>query len=107
MEIDYSPFLQVLPSGSIWWPLADAIKLGAGYLPVCDADRDLMPVLRAKNNRVRANERALWSEFSQPHYTNLHPRLVERDGDRFVEAHKFLEWLSEHIGTKETLHNPQ
>lgn len=97
MEIDYSPYIYVLPDGSIWWRLEDAVKLGAGYLPVRENDRNLIPVLRAQNNLVRANERNLLSEFSQAHYTEAHPRLVMRDDGRYVEAHEFLEWLSRHI----------
>jgi len=97
VEIDYSPFLHVLQDGSIWWPLTDAVKLGAGYLPVSDDDRDLTPVLRAKNNRIRANERTLLSEFSKEHYTDDHPRLLAREDGRYVEAHEFLDWLSKHL----------
>lgn len=97
MEIDYSPFLHVLEDGSIWWRLDDAIKLGAGYLPIRDDERNLIPVLRAKNNRVRANERTLLSEFSQDHYTEAHPRLSVRDDGRYVEAHEFLKWLSQYV----------
>ena len=100
MEIDYSPFLHVLQNGSIWWPLADAVKLGAGYLPMRDDERNLTPVLRAKNNRVRANERTLFSEFSQDHYTEAHPRILERDDSRYVEAHEFLSWLSQHLAAQ-------
>lgn len=100
MDVDYSPFLHVLQNGTIWWPLADAIKLGAGYLPVCEADRDLTPVLRAKSNRVRANERELYNEFSKGHYADAHWRLVERDDGRYVEAHDFLDWLSRYVAAQ-------
>ena len=98
MEIDYSPFLHVVDDGSIWWPLTDAVKLGAGYLPIHDDNRDLAPVLRAKNNRVRANERTLLSEFGQDHYGKAHPRIHARDEIRFVEAHEFLSW-DRNVGT--------
>lgn len=97
MKIDYSPFLHVLQDGRIWWRLEDAVKLGAGYLPVRDDEHNLIPALRAKNTRVRANERILLSEFSQDHYTEAHPRLLVRDDGRFVEAHEFLNWLSQYI----------
>jgi hypothetical protein len=102
MEVDYSPFLHVLHDGSIWWPLADAVKLGAGYLPVRDDNRDLTPVLRAKNNRVVADARTLLSEFGSDRYTQAHPRLVERDDDRYVEAHEFLSWLSQYVAMNQT-----
>jgi len=100
MKIDYSPFLQVLQDGSIWWTLTDAIKLGAGYMPMCDDERNLNPVLRANNNRVRANERMLLSEFSQDHYTHAHPGILERDGERYVEANGFLKWLSQFLAAQ-------
>lgn len=100
MEIDYSPFLNVLEDGSIWWPLDDAVKLGAGYLPIRDDDLNLIPVLRAPNNRVRTNERTLISEFGPAHYTEAHPRLLVRDDGRYVDAHEFLKWLYEHIAQR-------
>lgn len=100
VDIDYSPFLHVQGDGTIWWPLADAVKLGAGYLPLRDDDRDLNPVLRAKSNRVRSNERTLFSEFSPEHYTHAHPRILERDDGRYVEAREFLNWLSQHLAAQ-------
>ena len=103
MEVDYSGFLQVLPDGSIWWPMGDAVKLGAGYQPMRDDHTDLVPVLQAFNNRNVAAERGLLSEFSPDRITEAHPRILERDGVRFVEAHEFLNWLwiyanSGHLG---------
>ncbi len=100
MVIDYSPFLLVLQDGTIWWLLTDAAKLGAGYLPVRDDEHDLNPVLRPRDNQVRANERTLFSEFSHDHYTDAHPRLLERDGERYVEAHEFLDWLSRYLAAQ-------
>lgn len=97
METDYSPFLHLHEDGSIWWPLLDAVKLGAGYLPLRDDQRNLVPVLRAANNRVLANERTLLSEFSRSHYTKMHPYTLERDGARFVEAQDFLMWLLRYL----------
>lgn len=102
MEIDYSPFLHVLEDGIIWWRLEDAIKLGAGYVPVRDNERNLNPVLRAKNNQVRANERTLLSEFSPDHYSEEHPRLLVRDDARFVEAQEFLDWLSQDTALRQS-----
>ena len=94
MKLDYGPFLHVLANGSIWWPLEDAIKLGAGYLPVCDDERNLIPTLWANSNRVRANERTLLSEFSRDHFDVTHPMLWIRDDGRYVEAREFLDWLT-------------
>ena len=65
-----------------------------------DDERNLNPVLRAQNNRIRANERTLLSEFSQDHYTDAHPRLMVRDDGRYVEAHEFLSWLSQYLAAK-------
>ena len=94
-SIDYSPFLHVLENGQLWWRLEDAIKLGAGYLPVRDDGQNLNPVLRAKNNQIRANERTLLSEFNQDHYTEANLQLIARDDGRYVEAHEFLNWLTQ------------
>lgn len=95
--IDYSQFLHFLENGSLWWRLEDAIKLGAGYLPVRDDEQNLNPVLRAKNNQIRANERTLLSEFNQDHYTGANLQLLVRDDGRYVEAREFLNWLTQHI----------
>lgn len=93
MEIDFTPFLHMLENGSIWWRLEDAVKLGAGYLPVRDDEHNLEPVLRANGNLVVANAKTLLSEFSPAHYGDHHPRYLVRDSERYVEAHEFLDWL--------------
>jgi hypothetical protein len=97
MEVDYSPFLHVLEDGSIWWPREDAIKLGAGYLPMHDDNVNLVPVLLAKNNRVRANERTLIGALSPGRSNVVLPRILKRDDGLFVEAHEFLGWLSRYV----------
>ncbi|MGH8719472.1 MAG: hypothetical protein ACREV0_11115 [Burkholderiales bacterium] len=97
MIADYSQFLSVAEDGRIWWRKEDAIKLGAGYLPVCDNDRNLVPVLRAPNNRVRANERTLLGDFHKDVANIARPQVQERDGTNFVEAAEFLTWLSQYI----------
>lgn len=107
MEIDYHPYLTVLQDGSIWWQLTDAVKLGAGYLPVYD-HRNGTPELRAKNNQIVADTRTLLGEFGADRYTAGHPRLVERDGIRYVEAHDFLDWLVQWLPMQpgSTMHFP-
>ena len=106
MKTDYSLFLHVAKDGSIWWRLEDAIKLGAGYFPIRDDERNLFTILQAKNNLICANARSLLSEFSQDHYTEAHPRFVVRNETpenghcvhhRYVEATEFLKWLSKYI----------
>ena len=103
MKIDYSAYLRVQDDGGIWWRLIDAVKLGSGYLPVRDDDQNLVTTLRAANNRVLADERTLIGEFSQPHYTDTHPRLLEKKEigskvvERFVEAQEFLDWLTRYL----------
>lgn len=97
MEIDYSPFLCVVQAGRLWWPVADAIKLGAGYLPVCDDARNPVPVLRATTNQVRANERTLLGVFHDDRLTIERPITVEREGVHFVDAGAFLDWLSTYL----------
>jgi len=100
VEIDYSPFLNVQQNGTVWWTLTDAVKLGAGYLPVRNDSTNLNPVLRASNNQILVNERTLLSEFSYEHYTEAHPRFVERDEVRYVEAREFLNWLAKHLAVQ-------
>lgn len=97
MKIDYSQFLHAADDGRIWWRLEDAIKLGAGYLPVCDDERNLVPVLRAPNNRVRADERTLIGAFHDDRLVIVRPKVLERDDGSFVEARDFLSWLSQYI----------
>ncbi len=97
MEIDYSPFLCVVQEGRLWWPLGDAMKLGAGYLPVRDDERNLTPVLRATTNQVRANERTLLGAFNDDRLQIERPITVERDGVHFVDAGAFLDWLSTYL----------
>ena len=97
MEIDYSPFLCVVQAGRLWWPVADAIKLGAGYLPVCDDARNPVPVLRATTNQVRANERTLLGVFHDDRLPIERPITVEREGVHFVDAGAFLDWLSTYL----------
>lgn len=97
MEIDYSPYLCVVQEGRLWWPVADAIKLGAGYLPVRDDEQNLTPVLRAKTNQVRANERTLLGAFNDGRLQIERPITVERDGVYFVDAGAFLDWLSTYL----------
>ncbi len=97
MKVDFSPYTHVLDDGTIWWPLGDAVKLGAGFLPFRDDDRVLVPTLTAENNRVRAAERDLLSQFIPSRLTEAHPRIRERDGQRFVEAGEYLHWLLRHV----------
>lgn len=35
MITNYESLLRVTVDGHIWWLLKDAIRLGAGFLPVC------------------------------------------------------------------------
>src|SRR5574338_78403 len=58
-KIDYTPYLHVAQDGRIWWPRTIAIRLGAGFLPVCDDHQALQPELRAPHERARVNERTL------------------------------------------------
>lgn len=97
MITDYESFLHVAEDGRIWWLLKDAIKLGAGYLPIRDDDRNLVPVLHAPSNRVRANEKTLIGAFGNSRYTMPRPDLLDRDGFRFVDAGLFLEWLAQYL----------
>lgn len=96
MTTDYEPFLRVTDDGHIWWLREDAIRLGAGYLPVRD-DQDLKTELRAPNQRALVNERTLIGAFGSDRYSIERPIAFERDGFRYVDAGKFLSWLSQYI----------
>lgn len=97
MKVDYTPYLGESEDGRIWWRLEDAIKLGAGFTPRADDSQNLVPVLRAPNNRVRANERTLIGAFSDARLNIAKPITFERDGFRYVDAAGFLEWLSQYV----------
>lgn len=96
MITDYEPYLRVSEDGRIWWPLRDAIRLGAGFLPVRD-DQALKTELQAPNQRALVNERTLIGAFGSDRYSIERPITFERDGFRYVEAEGFLTWLSQYI----------
>ncbi len=93
----FEPYLHVTSDGCIWWPLEDAIRLGAGYRPFADDQAVLKSELRAPNQRVRANERMLIGAFSDARLNIEQPMTFERDGFRYVDASAFLSWLSQYI----------
>jgi predicted nucleic acid-binding Zn-ribbon protein len=59
MTTDYESFLHVTEDGRIWWLRQDAVRLGAGFLPVCDDNQQLEPQLQAPNQRALVNEKTL------------------------------------------------
>jgi len=59
MTTDYESFFSVAEDGRIWWLRQDAIRLGAGFLPVCDDNRQLEPQLQAPNQRALVHEKTL------------------------------------------------
>lgn len=101
MKVDYTPYLQAAEDGHIWWLIEDAIRLGAGFLPVCDDNRQLEPRLKAQNQRALVNERTLIGAFGDSRLTIEKPETFERDGFRYVDAAGFLVWLSQYICQKQ------
>lgn len=97
MITDYASFLHVSEDGRIWSLLKDAIRLGAGFLPVRDNHQNLETELRAPNNRARVNERTLISAFGDARLTIERPMTFERDGFCYVDAAGFLDWLAQYI----------
>ena len=97
MKIDFTPYLRLNDDGCIWWPLIDAVKLGAGYLPVRDDSKGLVPTLRANSNRVLASERTLLSMLNPKRWSAAHPRALVRDNTRYLEATSFLSWLAAYV----------
>ena len=86
MEIDFTPYHRLNDDGCIWWPLIDAVKLGAGYLPVRDDDKNLVSTLCANSNRVLANERTLLSLLNPKRWSAAHPRVLVRDNTRYLDG---------------------
>lgn len=97
MITDYKPFLRVAEDGRIWWVLRDALRLGAGYLPVRDDHQTLETELRALNDRALLNERTLIGAFQDERLALERPLTFEHDGFRYVDAEGFLAWLSQYI----------
>lgn len=97
MTTDYQSFLRVAEDGRIWWLWQDAIRLGAGFLAVCDDNRQLEPRLQAPNQRAQVNERTLVGALGDARLTVPLPMNFERDGFRYVDAAEFLAWLSQYI----------
>lgn len=99
-KTDYTAFARPAADGRIWWTLEDALKLGAGYLPMRDDTRNLTPRLIAPSQRVKANERDLLAAFQKNHFNLAVPRTVGDDGSNdapLVDAALFLNWLSQYI----------
>lgn len=97
MTTDYEEFLRVTEDGRIWWLRKDAIRLGAGFLPVCDDNRQLEPKLQAHNQSTLLNERTLIGALGDTRLNIPMPTAFERDGFCYVDAAEFLEWLSQYI----------
>ena len=96
-NIDYSAYLHVAEDGHIWWLRQDALRLGAGFVPVCDDSRQMEPELQAPNQRVLVNEKNLMGALSDARMTIPKPMTLEREDFRYVDAAGFLEWLSQYI----------
>lgn len=94
---DFGPYLNVTDDGYIWWPLKDAIRLGAGFRPFVDDHAVLETELRAPNKRALANERTLIGAFGDTRLNIAKPMTFERDGFRYVDAAGFLTWLSQYV----------
>jgi hypothetical protein len=95
VTIDYSPFLEVDEEGCIWWPLEEALKLVAGYLPIRQNDRKGTLVLDAPDHEVAFDPELIWYELSDP--THLAgPRVFEDSYGYVVEARNFISWFIEY-----------
>lgn len=96
-KLDYADYSRVAEDGRIWWLRQDAIRLGAGFVPVCDDNRQLEPILQAPNQRALVNEKTLMGALGDARSNIRKPMAFERDGFRYVDAAGFLEWLSQYI----------
>lgn len=97
MITDYKPFLHITEDGRIWWSLKDAIRLGAGFLPVRDDHQTQEIELRAPNDSALVNEGTLIGAFGDARLTIDQPMTFERDGFHYVDAEGFLSWISQYI----------
>jgi len=97
MMIDYEPFLRVAEDGRIWCLLEDALRIGAGFLPVHDDQQTTAVKLQAPNDSALVNEKSLIDAFSDNPLTIKGPIAFERDGLRYVDAEGFVDWLSQFI----------
>lgn len=96
LDIDYSAFLRVHSDGKIWWRLEDAVKIGAGYFPVCD-EQSGCTTLQARDGDTDNNERTLSREFTADVFSGGHPLPQMRNEELYVEAEVFLDWLPRYI----------
>ena len=77
--------------------LIDAVKFGAGYLPVRDDSKGLVPTLRANSNRVLASERTLLSMLNP---SVDRPRIREHSSatTRAIwRRRRFWSWLAAYV----------
>ncbi|MCG7926285.1 MAG: hypothetical protein JAY67_12150 [Candidatus Thiodiazotropha taylori] len=107
MTINYSFFIDVHENGTVWWQLVDAVKLVAGYVPICTDERKQIHILNAPTSHTLDTQRKLIAAKSYDIPNVTKPRLVERDGYQYVEASEFLGWFAQYLAhTKSNLHFP-
>lgn len=99
MKVDYSPFLHVSDDGAIWWRVGDALKLGAGYVPV-GSHHSGHPLLRAPNEHVLACEKNLIEAFYLRQTDCLATATALREDGQYVKAYEFLNWRSQYVTGK-------
>jgi hypothetical protein len=97
MSTDYESFLHVTHDGRIWWLREDAIRLGAGFLPICGDNGQSGSQLRAPNQQALVAENTLIGALGDERLTIPKPTAIERDGMHYVDAADFLEWLAQYI----------
>ena len=100
MRVDYTSYLRSSSDdGRLLWPLTDALKLGAGYLPMCDDERRLLPELVPANSRCEVQLRNLISAFNQNREGLQLPPVYERNNINYVDGKWFLQWLAHYLAT--------
>lgn len=92
---DYEAYLREW-DGAVWLLKEDALRLGAGYLPVHDNETTKLP---PNEEQAKSNLRTLIGAFNDTRdwLKITKPMTFERDGYRYVEARGFLDWLSQYI----------
>ena len=94
--VDFERYLHDFGDGIIWLLKEDALRLGAGYLPVHDDER-MTTKLWAPNPQAELNLRTLLGAINDDRLTIERPIMFGRDGFGYVEATGFLNWLGQYI----------
>ncbi|MDT3669918.1 MAG: hypothetical protein ROZ37_06265 [Aromatoleum sp.] len=97
MNKNYDPVLHISEDKRIWWRLDDAIKLGAGYIPVGWDDND-DPLLEPPQKQAgEVDQDLVMTAFHLAQTDGSAPAVTVRADGKFVEAREFLQWVRQSV----------